>query len=105
MLRLVVTARPIGPIADSSTTYMAKSASAISVGPEIGSARTQHLLAVTLPQQAGRAVGAFDRNIAAAEGLREFGMEKPLQLRHAHFCNCHVVRLPSSRLAPLVTLR
>ena len=34
MLRLVVTASPIGPIADSSTTYMAKSASAISVGPD-----------------------------------------------------------------------
>ena len=35
MLRLVVTASATGPIADSSTTYMAKSASAISVGPEI----------------------------------------------------------------------
>ena len=35
MLRLVVTAKPTGPIAESSTTYMAKSASAISVGPEI----------------------------------------------------------------------
>ena len=34
MLRFVVTARPTGPIADSSTTYMAKSASAISVVPE-----------------------------------------------------------------------
>ena len=34
MLRLVVTARPTGPIRDSSTTYMAKSASAISVGPD-----------------------------------------------------------------------
>src|SRR3984885_8617366 len=34
MLRFVVTARPTGPIADSSTTYRAKSASAISVGPE-----------------------------------------------------------------------
>ena len=34
MLRLVVTARPTGPIADSSTTYIAKSAIAISVGPD-----------------------------------------------------------------------
>ena len=34
MLRFVVTARPTGPIADNSTTYMAKSARAISVGPE-----------------------------------------------------------------------
>ncbi len=34
MLRLVVTASPTGPIADSNTTYIAKSARAISVGPE-----------------------------------------------------------------------
>ena len=34
LLKLVVTARPTGPIADSSTTYIAKSASAIKVGPE-----------------------------------------------------------------------
>ena len=31
----IVTARPTGPIADNSTTYIAKSASAISVGPEM----------------------------------------------------------------------
>src|SRR5262245_43019993 len=34
MLRLVVTASPTGPIAESSTTYIAQSASAISVGPD-----------------------------------------------------------------------
>ena len=34
MLRLVVTASATGPIADSSTTYIAQSASAISVGPD-----------------------------------------------------------------------
>ena len=34
MLRLVVTASPTGPIAESSTTYIAKSAIAISVGPD-----------------------------------------------------------------------
>ena len=31
----IVTARPTGPIADNSTTYIAKSVSAISVGPEM----------------------------------------------------------------------
>ncbi|GAA0006668.1 hypothetical protein BRDID11002_66740 [Bradyrhizobium diazoefficiens] len=33
-VEIVVTASPIGPIADRSTTYIAKSASAISVGPD-----------------------------------------------------------------------
>ena len=35
MLRLMVTASGTGPIAASTATYMAKSASAIMVGPEI----------------------------------------------------------------------
>ena len=53
-------------------------------------ARTQHLIAVALTQQTRRTVGAFDGDVAAAEGLGEFGKEKLLQFRHAHFRNCHV---------------
>ena len=44
MLRLVVTASGCGPIDENTATYMAKSASAIMVGPEIGAARAQAAL-------------------------------------------------------------
>jgi hypothetical protein len=52
------------------------------------------LLTVALPKQTGSAVGAFNRDVAAAEGLRKLDMEKFLQFRHAHFRIRHAA-LPS----------
>jgi hypothetical protein len=36
------------------------------------------------------AIDPFDSDIAGAEGLRKLNMEKLLEFRHAHFCNCHI---------------
>jgi hypothetical protein len=68
---------------------MAQSASPISVGPETVPPRAQHPVTVTLAQQTGLAVRVLDRDIAAAEGLGKLLVEKPSQLGHAHFRNCH----------------
>jgi hypothetical protein len=53
-----------------------------------------------LAKQARGSVRAFDRDIATAEGLGKFAVEKLLQFRHAHFRNCHVAppALASRRL-------
>src|SRR5436305_9139320 len=59
MLRFVVTARPTGPTADNSTTYIAQSASAISVGPEMVPAG-RSVAAVAVAQQARGTIGAVD---------------------------------------------
>src|SRR3984957_20976671 len=56
-------------------------------------ARTKHLVAVALTEQARSPVGAFDGDIAATEDLGIFGIEKLLQLDRVHFRNCHVARL------------
>jgi hypothetical protein len=53
------------------------------------------LVAVALPQQTGSPVGAFDGDIAAAEDLGIFGIEKFFQFDRAHFRNCHVAPLVS----------
>ncbi len=67
MLRLVVTASGTGPIAASTATYMAKSASAIMVGPEMRAAGTDRGFAVGLPDPAAAVPDRFDRQ--AARGM------------------------------------
>ncbi len=72
MLRLVVTASGTGPIAASSATYMAKSASAIMVGPEIVPPGRIKSVAESLPHPAAAVPDRLDRKPAVRmEHLRE----------------------------------
>jgi hypothetical protein len=61
----------------------------------IWSRRDAASLGVWLPQKASGAIGALDSDLAITERLGEFGVKEPFQVRHAHFCNCHVLALPA----------
>src|SRR3981189_3299219 len=78
MLRFVVTARTTGPIADSSTTYIAKSANATSVSPD-----------TVAPVR-----GALGGDGPRPEGLGEFLAEELLHFSHPHFSCRHTVPCP-----------
>ena len=74
---------------------MAKSASAISVGPETVPPGRSIRSLIALAQQAGLAVGALDGDIVAAEGLGNSRVQKRLEFSHAHFRNRHVPLRPA----------
>src|SRR5207253_2030926 len=80
MLRLMVTASGTGPMAASTATYMAKSASAIIVGPEIvppGRTDLAHP-ATALPH------GFNAKPAVGMENLRKLAAKKALELLDRH---------------------
>src|SRR5437660_699335 len=82
MLRFVVTARPTGPIADSSTTYIAHSASAISLAPVVPFLDQALADGQTMALDGGAPVGANADLRKARDLLRKrlcFGAGSPLR--------------------------
>ena len=101
MLRLVVTASGTGPIEARMPTYIAKSASAIMVGPEMVPPGRMNCVLIGLPDPAAAVPDVLDREAAAGvEHLRELRGEEALQARRpssplracmiplARFCPC-----------------
>src|SRR5262245_26116630 len=96
MLRLMVTANGTGPTAASTATYMAKSASAIMVGPEIvPPGRTETWRNACRTRQPRFHTASIVRPLSGIEGLRKLGEEKALELLDCHR-HWHIRRPPAA---------
>ena len=97
MLRLMVTASGTGPIAASSATYMATSASAIIVGPEIvPPGRSDPSRNACRTRQPPSHSASIDKTALGMKGLRKLGAEKTLELGYRHH-DRHLPPLPMRR--------